>query len=586
MFFIRYINFGFIFALIFTSLLSHFPVQAEALPVGLNNQIASQNIITTDKKTVATNQLIISAKTKNPTNRITLQNLAPTLSIAKIRELDAGKIYKLVFNEDINPTLISYLETQNWIASVALNPIEKTQALVQDPYITSYPTSIINQNYYNLLDRIQPLVKSSPTIAVIDSAFDVSHIDLNPNLLEGIDFADGDMDVNLPSLYKTGTDNQNIPNRSLFHGSMVSGVIVASSNGAGGMGICPWCKVKPYKTSSDAEITTDALGNTVAPGLYQDSMIASIYNAISRGIKIINISAGSKVYSSVYQEVVNYARDQGVIIVASSGNENTNAPLWPASFDSVISVASINSNLVKSSYSNYGPQVDISIQVDGGLVAPVYRNNQGVDLWSLRALGTSFASPVVSGIIGLITSLYPNITAAQIRGVLTNATLLTDLNSANPTFVNQLGMGLNPESLVSKLSTMDIINLNPPIQIISSNLIYAPTRDNLPKYNTASAMTVSLNNIQTLGTSQPINWNCKLLVKDYYSLIWRQIGINQTYNQSSGCQAILQASDRTNTAYLNIKWQLNDPAQPNSASNQFEFEDLLVFDFNGVGKSE
>ena len=247
MFFIRYINFGFIFALIFTSLLSHFPVQAEALPVGLNNQIASQNIITTDKKTVATNQLIISAKTKNPTNRITLQNLAPTLSIAKIRELDAGKIYKLVFNEDINPTLISYLETQDWIASVALNPIEKTQALVQDPYITSYPTSIINQNYYNLLDRIQPLVKSSPTIAVIDSAFDVSHIDLNPNLLEGIDFADGDMDVNLPSLYKTGTDNQNIPNRSLFHGSMVSGVIVASSNGAGGMGICPWCKVKPSK---------------------------------------------------------------------------------------------------------------------------------------------------------------------------------------------------------------------------------------------------------------------------------------------------------------------------------------------------
>ena len=315
-------------------------------------------------------------------------------------------------------------------------------------------------------------------------------------------------------------------------------------------------------------------------------MIASIYNAISRGIKIINISAGSKVYSSVYQEVVNYARDQGVIIVASSGNENTNAPLWPASFDSVISVASINSNLVKSSYSNYGPQVDISIQVDGGLVTPVYRNNQGVDLWSLRALGTSFASPVVSGIIGLITSLYPNITAAQIRGVLTNATLLTDLNSANPTFVNQLGMGLNPESLVSKLSTMDIINLNPPIQIISSNLIYAPTRDNLPKYNTASAMTVSLNNIQTLGTSQPINWNCKLLVKDYYSLIWRQIGINQTYNQSSGCQAILQASDRTNTAYLNIKWQLNDPTQPNSASNQFEFEDLLAFDFNGVGRSE
>ena len=585
MFFIRYINFGFIFVVIFTSLLSQFPVQAEELATSLNQQITTQNIITTDKKTLATDQLIISAKTKNPANRTTLQNLAPTLSIAKIRELDPGKIFKLVFNQDINPTLISYLETQDWIASVALNPIEKTQALVQDPFISSYPTPTINQNYYNLLERIQPLIKSSPTIAVIDSAFDVSHIDLNSNLLEGIDFADGDMDVNLPSLYKTGTDNQNIPNRSLFHGSMVAGVVNAASNGAGGMGICPWCKVKPYKTSSDLEITTDAQGNTVAPGLYQDSMIASIYNAISRGIKIINISAGSKVYSSVYQEVVNYARDQGVIVVASSGNENINTPLWPASFESVISVTSINSNLVKSSYSNYGARVDISIQVDGGIVSPVYRNNQGVDLWTLRALGTSFASPAVSGIIGIATSLYPSITATQIRGLLTNTTLLTNLNSANPTFVDQLGMGLNPESFITKLLTTDIPNQTTPTQITSSNLVYAPTRDNLPTYNTASAITINLNNIQTLGTSQPINWNCKLLVKEYYSPNWRQIGINQTYNQSSGCQAILQASERADIAYLNIKWQLNNPAQPESPTNQFEFEDLLVFNFNGIGKS-
>lgn len=585
MFFIRYINSSFILTIIFALLLSHSLVDAEALPASLNHQIANQNIITTDKELVATNQLIISAKTKNPTNRTNLQNLTVALGITKIRELDPAKIYKLVFNQNINSNLISYLETQDWIASVALNPIEKTQALIQDPYITSFPTSIINQNYYNLLERLQPLVKASPTIAVIDSAFDINHIDLSSNLLDGIDFADGDMDVNLPSTYKVGTSNLNITNRSLFHGSMVAGVVISSSNGAGGMGICPWCKVKPYKTSSDYEVTIDAFGNTVAPGLYQDSMIASIYHAISRGVKIINISAGSKVYSSVYQEVVDYARDQGVIVVASSGNENTNVPLWPASFDTVISVTSINSNLVKSSYANYGPQVDISIQVDGGLISPVYRNNQGVDLWTLRALGTSFASPVVSGVIGLVTSLYPNITATQIRAMLTNTALLTNLNLANPTLVNQLGMGLNPESFVSKFVTMEIANQNTPIQITSSNLVYAPTRDNLPKYNTASAITINLNNIQTLGTSQPINWNCKLLVKEYYSPNWRQIGSSQTYNQLSGCQTILQASERADTAYLNIKWQLNNPVQPESASNQFEFEDLLVFEFNGIGKS-
>ncbi len=555
-------------------------------PKSLNYQVVTNNIDTAKKSLLAINQLIISTKKPNTESQNQLENLNLTqkLGITKIKTLIPNKIFKLSFNQNINPYLINLLESQEWIAKVALNPIEKSQILAPDPLIISNPTTIMNPNYANILNIVAPQVKSNPIIAVIDSAFDPSQVDLSPNMLSGIDFADGDMDVSLPSLYKQGTSNQNIINRSLFHGSMVAGVIASANNQLGTVGVCPWCKIKPYKTSSDDDITQDTNGNYIAPGLYQDSMISSIYHAISKGIKIINISAGSNIYSSVYQEVIDYARDNGVIIVASSGNDNSNNLFWPASFDSVISVSSINKDLTKSSYSNYGQAVDISVPIDNGVVTPVYKNTQGVDLWSLRALGTSFASPVVSGIIGLIYSLYPGITPNTVRTLLKNPTLISSLNSSNPTYLDQLGVGLNPELFVTSLGLMNTINT--PIQVLSSSTDYNPSRNNLPGFNIDQDLVLKLKDIQTLGADQSLNWVCQLYTKDYNANSWDILGSSQIYNPQTGCSTILQSSDRVNIAYMDIKWILKIPAVSGSNEfKEFEFRDLIVFEFNGIGMS-
>ena len=579
----KYLNSVIILALISVGLINVITI---AIPIeevrSLNNQVLVNNIDTTKKNIIATDQLIVSTKKQNTEaqNQLEILNQSQKLGITKIKTLAPNKIFKLIFDQDINPYLINLLESQEWIAKVALNPIEKSQVFTPDPLVLSNPTTLMNPNYANILTTLNPQVKSSPVIAVIDSVFDPNQVDLAPNLLNGIDFADGDMDVALPDLYKQGTSNQNIINRSLFHGSMVAGVISSANNQLGGLGICPWCKIKPYKTSSNDEITQDAAGNYLTPGLYQDSMIASIYHAISKGIKIINISAGSKIYSSVYQEVVDYARDNGVIIVASSGNDNSSDLFWPASFDSVISVSSINKDLSKSFYSNYGQAVDISVPIDTGVVTPVYKNVQGVSLWSLRALGTSFASPVVSGIIGLIYSLYPDITPNAIRSLLKNPSLISSLNNSNPTYLDQLGVGLNPELFVTSLGLM-----NTPIQVLSSNIDYNPSRNNLPGFNINQDVVIKLKDLQVLGSSQSLNWVCQLYIREYNSEIWKVFGTGQTYN-TDGCSLVLKPGDRVNISYMDIKWTLKIPAISGSAGfEEFEFQDLMVFEFNGVGVS-
>ena len=552
----------------------------------LNHQVVTNNIDIAKKSLLAINQLIISTKKPNidAQNQLENLNLTKKLGITKIKTLIPNKIFKLSFDKNINSTLINLLESQGWIAKVALNPIEKSQILIPDPLVTSNPTTIMNPNYANILNILTPQVKSNPIIAVIDSAFDSNQVDLSPNILSGIDFADGDMDVSLPELYKQGTSNQNVINRSLFHGGMVAGVIASANNQLGTVGVCPWCKIKPYKTSSDDDIIQDTNGNYIAPGLYQDSMISSIYHAISKGIKIINISAGSKIYSSVYQEVVDYARDSGVIIVASSGNDNSNNLFWPASFDSVISVSSINKDLTKSSYSNYGQAVDISVPIDTGVVTPVYKNLQGMDLWSLRALGTSFASPVVSGIIGLLYSLYPDITADSIRSFLKNPSLISSLNTSNPTYLNQLGVGLNPELFVTGLGLMSAMNT--PIQVISSSLDYNPSRNNLPGFNIDQDVILKVKGIQTLGADQSLNWICQLYIKDYYSDAWNILGSSQIYNSQTGCTSTLMRVNRNNIAYMDIKWTLKILVLSGSDEfKEFEFRDLMVFEFNGIGIS-
>ena len=208
-------------------------------------------------------------------------------------------------------------------------------------------------------------------IAVIDSGICLSHPDLAGRLTAGYDFVEDDES----------------PQDELGHGCGVAGVIAAGVNNSIGIaGIAPNVQIMPLRVLD-------------ANGLGSYSTIAqAIVYAADNGADIINLSLAGSFYSQVMADAVAYARARGVIVIAAAGNYGSSSLYYPAAFSGVLAVGSVDPNLERSSFSNYGDHVTLyapgrdvlSTTLDGG--------------YDFQT-GTSFAAPLVAGVTALNASL-------------------------------------------------------------------------------------------------------------------------------------------------------------------------------------
>jgi Subtilase family len=182
----------------------------------------------------------------------------------------------------------------------------------------------------------------------------------------------------------TGWDN--FPMDEHGHGTNVSGIIGAEHNTVGIAGVNPNVKIMNLRAF-------DKNGN----GEEDDAASAIIY-AVKMGAKVINMSWGDSQYSQLLKDVINYAYDSGVILVASSGNTSSNLPHYPSSFSEVISVGAIQENEALAGFSNYGSTLD--------LVAP---GSQIITLGLNGAYktvsGTSASSPFISAAASMLIAI-------------------------------------------------------------------------------------------------------------------------------------------------------------------------------------
>lgn len=208
----------------------------------------------------------------------------------------------------------------------------------------------------------------------------------------------GKIHPDLAAVYKGGYDfvhNDNGPWDDNGHGTHVAGTIAAVDNGIGVVGVAP--RVALYALKS-----LDQWGS----GYYSD-FVEAVDWSISRKMQVINYSAGGYKYSASMEAACVRARNAGITIVVAAGNTNGGPLLYPAAFDSVIAVGSVDSNDQRSSFSARGSALD--------LVAPG-RNVEST--WPgggyATEYGTSMAAPHVSGVAALIAG----------RGVADNPGLL------------------------------------------------------------------------------------------------------------------------------------------------------------------
>jgi|GEM_PF-4662158 len=242
------------------------------------------------------------------------------------------------------------------------------------------------------------------TIAVLDQGIDYLHPDLAANVAKNhadpINGVDDDQNGFIDDYYgwdMGNKDNNPRPDPNETHGLQVAGVSSATTNnGIGVAGLAFKCRYLPVKISGARN------GNAGYDGI--------IY-AANRGVKVMNLSWGSAGYPAQYeQDIIDYAvNTKGVVVVAAAGNTAGILKFYPASYKGVISVAFTELNDLRNANSTIAQEVAV--------VAPgnnIFGIKNGTTYDNIGG-GSSFASPMVAALAGLVLAKYPSLSPEDVK---------------------------------------------------------------------------------------------------------------------------------------------------------------------------
>lgn len=198
--------------------------------------------------------------------------------------------------------------------------------------------------------------------------------------------------------------NDSTPNDEDGHGTAVANTIAA--NGANSnttvSGVNWNCRILPLKILDD-----DGSG-------FSSWMTAAIDHAVANGAHLINISAGGENGDIGTAFAVERAWDAGVLVIASSGNNDGGPVNYPAAVEKVLSAGSHDRHGNNSTYDARGNELDLCapgeeiITIDHTGTAYYYN-------------GTSFSAPVIAGAASLLLSVDPDLTPEELTYLLLTA---------------------------------------------------------------------------------------------------------------------------------------------------------------------
>jgi serine protease len=277
-------------------------------------------------------------------------------------------------------------------------------------------------------------------VAVIDTG-ETAHPDLAGRQVPGYDMissaanaGDGDGRDADPTDVGDGVG----PQPSSFHGTHVAGTIAAASNnGTGVAGVTFAGKVMHVRVLGLEGGTDFDIANAIRYSARLSNASGVLPTARAN---VINMSLGGPGASSTVQSAVTAARGQGVVVFSAAGNENTNAPSYPAAYTGVISVAAVDRNANRAPYSNFGSTVDVAapggdvgadLDNDGfadGVLSTVMDDAGGapVPVFAFYQ-GTSMACPHAAGVAALMLAVDGTLTPDEIEDVLESTA--TDLGA-------------------------------------------------------------------------------------------------------------------------------------------------------------
>ena len=220
-------------------------------------------------------------------------------------------------------------------------------------------------------------------MGVVDSGIS-PHPDLSGRLLPG-------------KTYLNGAGGSVSTEDSYGHGTKVAGLI-AGAGAHGYIGVAPEAELVPLKVTDGKTVKISAV-------------CLGIYGGIDDfGCNVLNLSLGVTSEYQSLQEAIAYAAEKNVTVVSASGNAGGTGCYYPAAYDSVIGVGSVDRYGEWSAHSNHNDSVF--------LTAP------GVDVRSTdcgggyaQANGTSFAVPQVTGAAAVLLGIRPTLRPSDISRI-------------------------------------------------------------------------------------------------------------------------------------------------------------------------
>ncbi|MCR9217632.1 MAG: S8 family serine peptidase [bacterium] len=243
-------------------------------------------------------------------------------------------------------------------------------------------------------------------VAVVDSGVNYNHADLETNMWKN----EGDATFNGVDDDGNGyiddyhgwdfVDNNNDPQTSGSHGSLVAGCVAAARNNgigiaglAGGDGATRGCLMMPLAVGSAFPVSS-AIDDAI------------IYGA-DNGARVItmSLSVGS---SGAIADAVEYATNvKGCLVLCAAGNGGSSVG-FPANLPLVMAIGATDHDDDPASFTNPGPQVEVAAPGVDVLTTTI---SGGYD----EASGTSFAAPYSAALAALIWSEAPCLTNAEVR---------------------------------------------------------------------------------------------------------------------------------------------------------------------------
>lgn len=227
---------------------------------------------------------------------------------------------------------------------------------------------------HKALKKIKP--KRKAIIAIVDTGVDGKHEDLK-NVFGK---SSGDRDGN-------------------GHGTHCAGIAGSATNNK--TGVASYNFNNKFITIRGYKALSDSGSGTI------ESVCQAIIDAADGGADVISMSLGGYSPTPPKAEVdaVNYAIKKGCIVLCAAGNSNEDAKLHaPANIPGVIVVSALNEGMDKANFSNTNTSLGMPIAAPGVSILSLKPGKGYVSL-----SGTSMATPMVAGLVGVMRSMNPKL---------------------------------------------------------------------------------------------------------------------------------------------------------------------------------